>query len=101
MLANLLASAATFKKCTIEKMAFVSLNLIDLALTLFALSQGANELNPIIRSLTSSPFQLYTAKLILPLFMAWLLPGRLLLPSIAVLTFVVGWDIHQLVMLWW
>ena len=96
MIASLMASAATFKKCTIEKLAFIVLNLIDLGLTLFAISQGANELNPLMRTMAGSPLQLYTAKLVLPLFMAWLLPGRLLLPSIALLTFVVGWDLREL-----
>jgi hypothetical protein len=97
MVANLLASALTFKKCTVEKLAFILLNVFDMALTMFALSQGAHELNPLMRSMVDSPLQLYTVKLILPLFVAWLLPGRLLLPSIALLLLVVGWDVHQLI----
>jgi hypothetical protein len=35
---------------------------------------------------------------VLPLFLAWLLPGRLLWPSIVLLTFVVGWDIRELLL---
>jgi hypothetical protein len=96
VLANLMASAITFKKGTFEKLSFIILNMLDLGLTLFALSQGANELNPLMRSMVNSPLQLYTAKLVLPLFLAWLLPGKLLWPSIALLTFVVGWDIREL-----
>jgi hypothetical protein len=97
VLAGLMASAITFKKCTIEKMTFIILNLLDLGLTIFALSQGAHELNPLMRSMMTSPAQMYIAKMILPLFLAWLLPGKLLLPSIALLLFVVGWDVHQLI----
>ncbi len=96
MIANLMASAATFRRCTAEKLAFVILNLIDLGLTLLAVSQGAHELNPLMRNLVSSPFQLYVTKLALPLFFAWLVPGKLLWPSIALLTFIVGWDLREL-----
>ena len=96
MLANLMASAITFKKGTFEKLAFIILNMVDLGLTLFALSQGANELNPLMRSVVNSPIQLYGAKLALPIFLAWLLPGKLLWPSIILLTFVIGWDIREL-----
>ncbi len=100
MLANLMASAITFKKGTFEKLSFVILNILDLILTVFALSQGAHELNPLMRSVVNSPVQLYTVKLLLPLFLAWLLPGKLLWPSIALLTFVVGWNIRELVLLY-
>jgi hypothetical protein len=96
VLANLMASAITFKKGTFEKLSFIILNLIDLGLTLFALSQGANELNPLMRSVVNSPLQLYGAKIVLPMFLAWLLPGKLLWPSIILLTFVIGWDIREL-----
>ena len=96
MVAELMASAITFKKSTLEKLAFVLLNLLDLCLTLFAISQGANELNPLMRGLLGNPIMLYTAKLIIPLFLAWLLPGKLLIPAIGVLTFVVGWNIREL-----
>ena len=96
MLASLMASAITFKKGTFEKITFIILNLIDLGLTLFALSQGANELNPLMRSVVNSPLQLYVAKIALPVFLAWLLPGKLLWPSIILLTFVIGWDIREL-----
>jgi hypothetical protein len=91
-----MTSAATFRRCTAEKLAFVILNLIDLGLTLLAVSQGAHELNPLMRNLVSSPFQLYMTKLALPLFFAWLVPGKLLWPSIALLTFIVGWDLREL-----
>jgi hypothetical protein len=94
---NLLASAATFKKCTWEKMAFIILNLVDLILTIFSSSIGAQELNPFMHQMLESPYQVYTVKLIIPVFLAWLMPGKILIPSIALLTFVVGWNLRELV----
>jgi hypothetical protein len=96
MLENLMTSALTFRRATTEKIAFVSLNVIDLVLTLFAMNMGADEMNPIMRGMISTPVALYTAKLLIPLSLAWLLPGKLLIPSIAVLVFVVGWDVREL-----
>jgi hypothetical protein len=98
LLANLMASAITFRRGTFEKLAFIILNVIDLGLTLFALSIGAQELNPLMRTVASSPVLLYSVKLAMPLFLAWLLPGKLLWPSIALLTFVVGWDTRELLL---
>jgi len=98
VLANLMASAVTFKKGTFEKLAFIILNLLDLGLTLFALSIGAQELNPLMRIVVNSPVMLYSAKLAMPLLLAWLLPGKLLWPSIALLTFVIGWDTRELLL---
>jgi len=98
MIANLMASAITFRKSTFEKLAFLGLNLIDLGLTLFALSIGANELNPLMRNIVSVPYLLYLIKIVMPLFFAWLLPGKLLIPSIALLVFIVGWDIRELIL---
>lgn len=99
MVANLMASAITFRKCSAEKLAFIFLNLLDLGLTLLAISQGAHELNPLMRSMFNNPYQLCTVKLVLPVFLAWMLPGKLLIPSIAVLTFILGWDIRELAIL--
>ena len=97
MLANLMASAITFRRATTEKIAFIGLNVIDLVLTLFAMNMGAHELNPIMRGMISSPMSIFTTKLLMPLVLAWLLPGKLLIPSIAVLVFVVGWDVRELI----
>ena len=95
MLASLMASAITFKRGTTEKIAFISLNAIDLVLTLLAMNLGAREVNPFIRGMISTPVALYTTKLLIPILVAWLLPGKLLIPSIAVLVFVVGWDVRE------
>jgi hypothetical protein len=97
MLANLRESAFTFRKSKREKLAFIILNLIDMGLTIFASTLGAHEINPIMRAAAQSPYLLYLVKLGFPLLWAWLAPGKLLLPSIALLVLVVGWDVHQLV----
>jgi hypothetical protein len=96
MLAGLMASAITFKKCTLEKIAFIALNAMDLGLTVFAVSQGAHELNPLVSGMLNSPSQLLLMKIVLPIVFAWLVPGKLLLPAIGVLSFVVGWNIREL-----
>jgi hypothetical protein len=93
---NLLASAVTFKRSTPEKLAFILLNLFDLGLTLFASSIGAHELNPLMNKMLAAPYQVYMAKLVIPLLLAWLLPGKILIPSIALLAVVVGWNVREL-----
>ncbi len=94
---SLLASVLTFRKCTLEKLSFIALNLIDFCLTIFASSIGAYELNPLMRNIVHSPSQLYLVKLVFPVVFAWLLPGKFLIPSIAFLVLVVGWDIRELI----
>jgi hypothetical protein len=95
--AGLIESALTFRKATSEKLIFVGLNLVDLVLTLFAISIGLKELNPFLITLSSNPFQMLFIKLLLPLFFAWLSPGKLLIPSIAFLTLVLGWNVKELI----
>jgi hypothetical protein len=97
MLANLWVSAGTFRYSFSEKVAFVALNLADLLLTVFAISLGLNELNPWVRELLGNPLHLVIAKCAVPAALAWLIPGKLLLPAILLLSFVVGWDIKELV----
>jgi hypothetical protein len=99
MVTGLMASAITLKKCTTEKVAFIILNVVDLLLTLLAVSLGAHELNPMMHEMLGSPYQLLVVKIIIPVFFAWLIPGKLLIPAIALLTFVVGWNIHELLII--
>jgi hypothetical protein len=40
---------------------------------------------------------LVTIKLLVPLLIAWLMPGKLLLPSIALLAVIAIWNIKELV----
>jgi len=98
MIAGILSSALTFRRGTKEKVSFIVLNWVDLSLTLFALTIGAHEMNPLMRSLFESPVLMYAAKLVVPMFLAWLLPAKILIPSIGLLVVIVGWNITQLLM---
>ena len=89
-------SVATFKRGVREKVSFVLLNQLDLVLTVVALSFGFHELNPLMRSWAASPVQLLLFKFAIPLAIAWLVPGKLLVPAIALLVFIVGWDVKEL-----
>ncbi len=90
-------SSATFKRCTLEKVSFVVLNQVDLTLTLVAIHLGFDELNPFMGFLLDVPALLVLVKVILPLLIAWLMPGRLLWPSLAVLLAVAVWNIKELI----
>lgn len=94
---GLFASAATFKKCTAEKLAFITLGLVDLLLTLLAVNLGLSEVNPVMRLIIQIPVLLLLIKLFVPVLVAWLMPGKLLVPSIILLLLVIIWDIKELV----
>jgi len=98
MTANLWVSAGTFSHCVAEKVAFVLLNQVDLVLTAVAASLGLYELNPVIRNLLAVPGLLLVIKGAVPLLIAWLAPGRLLLPAISFLFLVVAWNIKEILM---
>lgn len=98
MTANLWSSTATFKRGTAEKASFVLLNQFDLTLTVLAVYLGLSELNPFIRHLVNVPILLLIVKLAIPLLIAWLIPGKLLLPSIALLTLVIVWNVKELLL---
>ncbi len=98
MTANLWGSAATFRPCTAEKASFVLLNQFDLTLTVLAVYLGLSELNPFIRHLVNIPILLLIVKLAIPLLIAWLIPGKLLLPSIALLSLVIIWNVKELLL---
>ena len=99
MKANLWGSAATFRRCTAEKASFVLLNQFDLTLTVLAVYLGLSELNPFIRHLVNVPILLLIVKLAIPFLIAWLIPGKLLLPSIALLTLIIVWNAEGLFIL--
>lgn len=90
-------SSATFKQCTLEKVSFVVLNQVDLALTLVAIHLGFDELNPLVNFLLDIPVLLVLFKLIIPVLIAWLMPGRLLWPSIGLLVLVAIWNLKELI----
>ena len=97
LVAVLFDSAATFRSGLPEKLAFVLLNVLDLALSACAASTGFTELNPFFRHILLSPWQLLSLKVAIPVLIAYLMPRRLLLPAILLLALVVGWDVKELV----
>jgi hypothetical protein len=96
MIARWLESTATFRKCTALKVSFVFLCILDFALTVLAVNIGLNELNPFIRFMFDMPVLLVGVKFAIPLLIAWLIPGRFLLPSIALLSLVAIWNVKEL-----
>ncbi len=88
---------ATFRRGTAEKLSFIALEQLDLVLTLMAFSLGLCELNPIVKTALSAPLYLVIIKTVIPCFLAWLLPRKLLWPSIMAVALVVGWDIREMV----
>lgn len=98
MTVDLGASAATFRQCAAKKVLFVLLNQLDLVLTSLALSLGLYELNPFMRNLVNAPFQLLVLKFAVPLLIAWLVPGKFLIPAIILLSLVVGWNVKELLL---
>ncbi|OGO41101.1 MAG: hypothetical protein A2137_06385 [Chloroflexi bacterium RBG_16_58_8] len=97
MATNWFESSATFKRDTAEKASFIILSTFDLTLTILAMYLGLAEINPLIRFLVGIPLLLLVVKLFIPVVIAWFMPGKLLLPSIAVLLLVVIWNIKELV----
>lgn len=98
MIARLFLSGVGFKRGFTEKLLFILLNAADLALTIYAMSLHLSELNPVMRSLLGSPLDLVMVKVVVPVAIAWLAPGKLLIPAVALLALVVGWDIKELVL---
>ncbi len=90
-------SSATFRRCTAEKASFILLSQFDLTLTVLATNLGLTEFNPFIRYLIQIPALLLVVKLAIPILIAWLMPGRLLWPSIGLLILIVVWNIKELV----
>ena len=88
-------SGGTFRRATAEKASFVLLNEFDLTVTVLAVSLGFTELNPFVRYLVEAPVLFLVLKLVLPVGIAWLIPGKLLLPSIALLALVAIWNIKE------
>ena len=81
------------------KVSYVLLHQVDLILTLFAVSVGFSELNPVMRSLLHSPLQLFVFKLVIPLLIVWLVPSKFLIPALAFLALVVIWNVKEILLL--
>ncbi len=95
-MALLRSSVATFRHGTRYKTGFVALMYFDVALTFFAVQAGFGEINPIMAGLMASPWKLVLVKGVAPLALAWLLPARLLLPSIGFMLAVALWNVKEL-----
>jgi hypothetical protein len=91
-----LDSAVTFKKSTALKISFILLGLGDLLLTVAAMYLGIWEMNPLVRFLVHIPILLVLIKVVIPVAVAWIMPGRLLIPSIALLGAAVVWNIKEI-----
>lgn len=99
-LSALRSSTATFSRGTAYKIGFVALIYLDLLLTVFALRHGASEMNPVMLRLLDNPLELGLVKVVIPVFIAWLVPSMLLLLSIAFMAGVTGWNLTQLLSLY-
>jgi hypothetical protein len=81
------------------KLSYLSLQVVDLGLTLLAMNLGYQELNPFVRGLQDAPFQLFLIKMFIPALIAWLLPGKFLIPGIMLLVMIIGWNVKELISL--
>jgi hypothetical protein len=75
----------------------IFLSLLDLTLTILATHLGFYEINPFIRFLVQIPLILLLVKLVIPVLIAWLMPGQVLIPSIAILALSFIWNIKELI----
>jgi hypothetical protein len=96
MTTGLFESSATFKKCAAEKLIFIGLGLLDLVLTILAMNLGLSEMNPMVRLALQLPALMLVIKFFIPVIIAWLIPGKLLIPSIILLALVIIWNIKEL-----
>ncbi len=92
-------STRKHKEETLLKACYVLLQAVDLLLTIVGMSFGFSELNVVMRNLLNNPWQLIIIKLVVPIFIAWFVPGRLLIPAIVLLSLVVCWDLKELLLL--
>jgi hypothetical protein len=96
MTSGWLESAATFKKYTREKVLFILLNEFDLTFTVVAVALGFTEINPLMRFLIGVPVLLIVFKLVIPVVIAWLVPGRLLWPAMVLMALVTIWNVKEI-----
>lgn len=80
--------ASQWRKGIPFRLAYLLLQVLDMALTLFAVSRGHTELNPVIGNLLHDPAMLVLLKLEIPLLIVWLVPAKYLIPGIIYFTAV-------------
>jgi hypothetical protein len=76
---------------------YILLQISDLQLTLFGISHGFMELNPLLRGLLNAPLQLVIFKAAIPVLIVVFIPAKLLLPAIVLLAAVNVWDVLHLI----
>lgn len=89
-------SAGTFRRAVAPKAIYIILNQLDLAMTLAAVHSGLKEMNPMFRSVLHEPLLLSLMKVLMPVLIAWLAPGKMLLPAIIFVALVCAWDANCL-----
>jgi len=89
-------SVATFSHGANSKLSFVFLVYLDLVLTLLAVGNGFSEMNPFMQRMLAKPAELALVKGVAPLFIAWLVPAKLLIPAIVLMLGVIGWNAREL-----
>ncbi len=89
-------SFATFRRGTLSKLCFLLLVDLDLVLTVYALGRGFVELNPVMARVLANPGHMMLVKGLAPLLIAWLVPGKLLLPATVFMVLVNLWNITSL-----
>jgi hypothetical protein len=87
---------ATFQHGATWKLGFIALMYLDVALTSTATHLGYVELNPVMAGMMASPWKLVMVKGLLPVAIAWIVPDKLLAPSIAFMLGAAGWNVTQL-----
>jgi hypothetical protein len=95
---NLWDSAITFRRGTAAKVSFILLNQFDLVLTVAAVYLGFQELNPFMRYMINIPTLLIVLKIGVPLLIAWLVPGKFLVPSTTLLGLIFLWNMKELLL---
>jgi len=94
----MLREVASFRQGTWLKVAFIVLAYCDLVFTTFALRLGFSELNPYMERMIAYPLAFFLVKGVASVGIAWLVPGRLLLPAITFMSFVISWNVKELVL---
>ena len=93
---SLRQSVATFRHTTWYKLSFIVLVYLDVVMTVVATRNGFTELNPVMAGLVATPWALALVKGAATIGIGWLVPGRLLLPSILFMLAVTTWNLREL-----
>ena len=100
-LANIVTACRKKDKTdTFLKVAFLTLQMADLMLTLVAARSGWAELNPIMKAQLGSFYKIAGFKFGIPVAVSIFVPGRLLIPAIILLMAITGWNLKEMICLW-